>query len=97
MARLIARLSPAQVKQAKPGMHPDGGGLYLQATTGKDGQINKSWIFRFAVAGKERQMGLGSLKTIGLRDACNEAEQCRKLLQIPMLSRCYQQFFVSMR
>ncbi len=81
MARQIERLSSPQVKHAKPGMHPDGGGLCLQVTTGKDGQINKSWIFRFAVAGKERQMGLGSEKTIGLRDARDEAERCRKLLQ----------------
>ena len=81
MARQIERLSSAQVKHAKPGMHPDGGGLYLQVTTAKDGQINKSWIFRFAVAAKERQMGLGSLKTIGLRDARDEAEGCRKLLR----------------
>ena len=42
-------------------MHADGGGVYLQVTVGKDDQINKSWIFRFALAGKERQMGPGSL------------------------------------
>jgi integrase len=81
MARQIERLSSAQVKHAKPGMHPDGGGLYLQVTTAKDGQINKSWIFRFAVAAKERQMGLGSLKTIGLSKARDEARRCRELLQ----------------
>jgi hypothetical protein len=49
------------VKHAKPVMHADGGGVYLQVTVGKDDQINKSWIFRFALAGKERQMGPGSL------------------------------------
>jgi integrase len=81
MARQTERLSPARVKHAKPGMHADGGGLYLQVTVGKDDQINKSWIFRFALAGKERQMGLGSLKTIGLRDARDEAERCRKMLR----------------
>jgi hypothetical protein len=37
------------VKNAKPGMCADGGGLYLQVTTGKNGQINKSWLFRYTV------------------------------------------------
>jgi hypothetical protein len=81
MARQTERLSSAKVRHAKPGMHPDGGGLYLQVTAGKDkGQINKSWLFRFKRNGKERQMGLGSLQTVGLSDAREEAERCRKVL-----------------
>jgi integrase len=63
-------------------MHADGGGLYLQVTAGKEeGQLNKSWLFRFALAGRERQMGLGSLNTVGLAEARDAAEQCRKLLK----------------
>jgi integrase len=64
-------------------MHPDGGGLYLQVTEGKKaGTLNKSWLFRFRQGGgRERQMGLGSLKTIGLSEARDEAERCRKLLK----------------
>jgi hypothetical protein len=83
MAREINRLSPAHVKHAKLGMHPDGGGLYLQVTEGKEaGTLNKSWLFRFRQGGgRERQMGLGSLKTIGLSEARDEAERCRKLLK----------------
>jgi hypothetical protein len=42
MARQVERLSSAKVRQAKPGLHPDGGGLYLQVTFGKDGHPNKS-------------------------------------------------------
>ena len=61
-------------------MHADGGGLYLQVTAGKEeGQVNKSWLFRFRLAGRERQMGLGSLNTIGLTEARDAAEECRKL------------------
>jgi hypothetical protein len=82
MARQTERLSSAKVKHAKPGMHPDGGGLYLQVTAGKqEGQLNKSWLFRFSLGGRERQMGLGSLNTIGLAEAREEAERCRKLLR----------------
>lgn len=63
-------------------MHADGGGLYLQVTAGKqERQLNKSWLFRFALRGRERQMGLGSLSTIGLSEAREEAERCRKLLK----------------
>jgi integrase len=71
---------------AKPGklkLIPDGGGLYLQVTEGKGsdkGQINKSWLFRFKVDGRERRMGLGSLNAIGLSDAREAAERCRKLV-----------------
>src|SRR5215469_11949979 len=61
MARSIHRLSPAAVKHAKPGMYCDGGGLYLQAVPGAGGIVRKSWLFRFAENGRERQMGLGSL------------------------------------
>ena len=48
-------------------MYADGGGLYLQVKATDNGTINKSWVFRYAVAEthengrqKERQMGLGS-------------------------------------
>jgi integrase len=83
MAQKIDRLSAAKVKHAKPGKHLDGGGLYLQVTEGKaDGQVNKSWLYRFAspVTGKERQMGLGSLDTVGLADARAAAQRCRKMV-----------------
>ena len=78
MARTTERLSAAKVSKAKPGMHCDGGGLYLQASLGADGEIKKSWIFRFALGGRERQMGLGSLRTVSLAEAREKATGCRK-------------------
>src|SRR5260370_14495868 len=82
VARQTERLSSAKVRHAKAGMHAGGGGLYLQVTAGKaEGQRNKSWLFRFALGGRERQMGLGSLNTVGLAEARDAAEQCRKLLK----------------
>ena len=57
MARTINRLSHRKVETLKnPGMHSDGGGLYLQVTESADGTPRKSWIFRFTMAGRERQM-----------------------------------------
>jgi integrase len=46
----------------KPGRLSDGGGLYLQTTIGKDGKtIHQSWVYRFQIGGREREMGLGAL------------------------------------
>ena len=56
-------------------MYADGGGLYLQIS--RSG--TKSWIFRFAMGGREREMGLGPLHTIGLSDARLLATEARKL------------------
>jgi integrase len=81
MARSIHRLSPAAVKHAKPGMHCDGGGLYLQAVLGAGGTIRKSWLFRFAENGRERQMGLGALDNVSLAQAREKAAECRRLRQ----------------
>jgi integrase len=60
-------------KTSKPGYYGDGGGLWLQvAKTG-----SKSWIFRFTVAGKQRAMGLGGLRTVDLAKARVLARECR--------------------
>jgi integrase len=79
MARQLHRLSFAEVKNAKPGMYGDGGGLYLQATLGSDDAINRSWIFRYANGGRERHMGLGSLQSVTLAGARQAAAEARKL------------------
>ena len=79
MARTIHRLSPAGVKNAKPGMHCDGGGLYLRASIGASGQLNRSWVFRFAGPDRrERYMGLGSLHDVSLAEARERAAVARK-------------------
>jgi integrase len=76
MARQIGILSAMAVnKQTKPGLYADGGGLYLQVT--ESGA--KTWIFRFMMAGKRRDMGLGPLHTISLAEARQAAAECRKL------------------
>ena len=75
------RLSSVKVKNAKVGMHCDGGGLYLQCTEGADSSVRRSWLFRYAVGGRERQMGLGSSDEVSLADARLKAAECRKLRQ----------------
>lgn len=80
MARPINRLSPLTVKSVPPGMYCDGGGLYLQVTKGADGALHRSWLYRFAIDSRERQMGLGSFPTIGIADARTRAADARKLV-----------------
>ena len=79
MARTIQRLSPAKVRTAKAGMLCDGGGLYLQCTANADEILRKSWLFRFAINGRERYMGLGSLDVVSLLEARRMATECRRL------------------
>lgn len=55
------------------GRYPDGGGLYLQITPSGA----RSWIFRYRVAGRERQMGLGPLEFVSLSDAREKARVAR--------------------
>ncbi|HXQ42839.1 MAG TPA: Arm DNA-binding domain-containing protein, partial [Candidatus Udaeobacter sp.] len=76
MAKRIERLSALAVERAKlPGMYADGGGLYLQVTpTG-----GKSWSFRYMLAGKPREMGLGPLHVITLSEARAKAMQYRRM------------------
>lgn len=57
------------------GMYPDGAGLYLQV--GPNG--NKSWIFRFTLNGRPREMGLGPLHVVNLAAARAKADECRRL------------------
>jgi hypothetical protein len=66
----------AVTKLSKPGYYGDGGGLWLQVA--KSG--SKSWIFRFKTAGKQREMGLGGLRTVDLATARMLARECRAQL-----------------
>ena len=71
----MSKLTALQIKNAKPGMLHDGGGLYLQVS--KAG--SKSWIYRYFSDGKSHDHGLGSFKVLTLAEAREAALQCRKL------------------
>jgi integrase len=75
--RTLHRLSATGIKALsnRPGMHADGGGLYLQVTRAGV----PSWTFRFMRDGKERYMGLGPLHTITLAEARKRAADSRRL------------------
>ncbi len=60
----------------KPGRYGDGGGLYLQVAKGG----TKSWLFRFMLDGRSRQMGLGPVDLVTLASAREKALEARRLL-----------------
>ncbi|MEO6824611.1 MAG: integrase arm-type DNA-binding domain-containing protein [Nitrosospira sp.] len=77
MRRRMLRLTAREVvNKKKQGNYCDGGGLYLQISE----PGSKSWIFRFALNGKDRHMGLGSCHTVSLAEARGAAVECRKLV-----------------
>ena len=77
MARGVKKLSALAVSKAnKPGLYGDGAGLWLQVS--KAG--NKSWLLRYMLDGKAREMGLGAVHTVSLAEARERAAESRKLL-----------------
>ena len=78
------RLTEKGIEHAKPPkgrraiMIPDGGNLYLQATIGGNGGINRSWLFRYELDGARHDMGLGPVTTLRLAEAREQARQLRQ-------------------
>ncbi len=72
----IHRLSAARIKNAPPGKFEDGGGLRLIVSS----KGSKRWVFRYSMAGKRREMGLGSTMVTPLPKARLKAQKCREML-----------------
>ena len=75
--RQYFRLTAKQAeKEKRPGLHCDAAGLDLliDRRTG-----SKSWIFRFRLDGRLRDMGLGPLHTVSLQQAREAPRKCREL------------------
>ncbi|PWE31225.1 integrase [Maritimibacter sp. 55A14] len=75
MTRALNRLSAAKVRSAPPGKYADGGGLWLNKRPDGGAQ----WILRVTVHGRRREMGLGSLQHVSLKEAREEAEKWRAI------------------
>lgn len=72
------KLSALGVKKEKtPGYHADGRGLYLQVSASG----SKSWILRYTLNKKSREMGLGSYPDVTLAQARTDATAHRLLLK----------------
>lgn len=79
MATRINRLTATAVASlaTKPGRYCDGAGLYLFT-----GANSASWVFRYRdrATGKLRDFGVGSVRTVTLREARQKAQEARSLV-----------------
>lgn len=83
----MGKLNPKQIENlTEAGTYEDGDGLRLTVkTTGR-----KSWVLRFQINGKRREMGLGSFPEVNLKAARAACAELRKLLAVgadPMAAR----------
>src|SRR3954467_6278583 len=77
MPRHPRPLSSRRVHSLKTrGFYWDGGGLYLQVSPAG----SKSWGFRYTLAGRKRDMGLGSTTTFTPAEARGRARKMRQLV-----------------
>ena len=76
--RQFQRLTTLSITRAKrPGYIHDGSGLYLQVAPAG----SKSWIFRFSLGGKRREMGLGPYPGVSLALARQLASSAHSLVR----------------
>jgi integrase len=76
MARTINRISATKLAALRaPGYYADGGNLYFRIAGGSRG-----WIFRFALHGRTRDMGMGAYPELDLKTARKRAFELRQLV-----------------
>jgi integrase len=71
-------LTPPAVRHAKPGRHADGSGLFLLVKPNG----GRSWLYRYQLNGRERDMGLGAAAgpgAVSLKEARTELDKLREL------------------
>ena len=71
---MMGKLTAVAIKAiSKPGLHGDGGGLYLRIAAGG----SRQWMLRVTIDGRRRDMGLGSASTVSLANAREAAAKMR--------------------
>jgi integrase len=75
MPRVKRELTPVEVRKLPYGAHAVGGvpGLLIQVLPGG----SRTWLLRITIAGKRRQIGLGSMREVGLKQARERAREYR--------------------
>ena len=72
----MGKLTVGKAKSlSKPGLHSDGGTLYLAVAPGG----SKSWIQRITIDGKRHDVGLGGFPLVTLAEARDKAFENRRL------------------
>lgn len=74
----MGRLTPMQIRNLKePGRYNDGDGLFLELA----GPNKGNWQLRATVNGRRRDIGLGSLSLVSLKEARDAAFEIRREIQ----------------
>ncbi len=73
----LHKLSSAKIKSLDAGKYADGGGLWLHKRPDGGAQ----WVLRVTVHGRRREMGLGRLSDVSLKEARGAAENWRAVVR----------------
>lgn len=77
MARAVNKLTALAVSRTRdPGKYGDGAGLYLVV----DPNGSRRWVMIFRHAGRQREMGLGSLSVVSLADARRRHDETHRAI-----------------
>ncbi len=75
---ITGKLKPLKVERVKkPGRYGDGGNLFLYVSPSGA----KSWVFKYMINGRRREMGLGAKSEVDLHGARDLATHYRKLVR----------------
>jgi len=75
--RAMNRLSARAVATLGPGKYADGGGLWLLKREDGGGQ----WVLRYTIYSRRREMGLGALTQVSLKEARESADRWRGMVR----------------
>ena len=75
--RDLNKLTSLAVKNAPNGKFGDGGGLWLR----KSGAHSGKWVFLYTIGGRRREMGLGPLADVSLKEARAQARRWRRVVR----------------
>ena len=70
------KLNAQKVKTAGPGRHGDGRGLFLYVKPSGA----RSWVLRYQMQGRRRDLGLGAFPDVTLAMARDRATEARRLI-----------------
>ncbi|MEO1025534.1 MAG: integrase arm-type DNA-binding domain-containing protein [Pseudomonadota bacterium] len=73
----LHKLTALEVKSGPPGKFNDGGGLWLHRRADGGAQ----WFLRVTIHGRRREMGLGAVADVGLKEAREQSERWRAIVR----------------
>ncbi len=79
MPKMAKPLTVREVENRRSGMYADGRGLYLTV-----GENSRSWLFRYKLGDRRREMGLGSYPVVTLHAARDAAIDLQRLIRTGM-------------